>query len=673
MESKKNRIPKLPVYSCLFITLVTVLYEALLHLWVSNTLVPGRFVAVLAFAGGFGGILGFLVSLITNKKAQKWVTFALTLILAVLYLMEYFIEDAYQTYMTLNTVIGGAGGVATGFLDVVVNLLGRNLWRIGLFLLPPAAYLLLADPRIISWKRRGVLAGAVAVCYLLGFFVVHQFTVDAARFTTAYSFDSAVRSLGLNMALGLETVRGSGSVQEEPGFVIETIPTEPTQQTEPDVSDPTAPTEIVYADNVMDIDFAALAETTRDYSQKAIHSYVASVKPTKQNAYTGIFEGKNLIFITAEAFTAEVIDPELTPTLYRLANEGIKFTDYYQPAWGASTTSGEFSNLVGLVPANGGGCMFEPVQQDMFLLIGKQLQKLGYSSAAYHNNDYTFYERQSTHIHLGYDKYIGYGNGMEEGVTGVWPQSDLEMVDFTLPQHLGEQPFSLYYMSVSGHSVYAVNQNAMSAKNYDKVKDLPYSEAVKCYLACNLELEYALESMVRQLEEAGIADDTVIVIAPDHYPYGLEKSSTWGNNLDCLSELYGVKCDNRYVREHSALIIWSGSIEDMDLQVDTPVYSLDILPTISNLFGVEYDSRLLIGRDVFSDAEPLVLWPDHSWKTEKGTFDTDTGVFTPAEGVEVSESYIQRIKTLVANKITYSQSVQYYDYFHFLKKAITQE
>ena len=673
MESKKNRIPQIPLRSCLFVILVTVLYEALLHLWVANTLVPGRFLAILAFAGGFGGALGFLVSLITNKSAQKWVTFAVTLILAVLYLMEYFIEDAYQTYMTLNTVIGGAGGVATGFLDVVVTLLSRNLWRIGLFLLPPVAYLLLADPQIIRWKRRGVLAGAVAASYLLGFFLVNNFTVDAARFTTAYSFDSAVRSLGLNMALGLETLRGSGSAQEEPGFVMETVPTEPTQATEPEVVDPTAPTEIVYADNVMDIDFAALAETTTDYSQKAIHSYVASVKPTKQNAYTGIFEGKNLIFITAEAFTREVIDPELTPTLYRLANEGIQFTDYYQPAWGASTTSGEFSNLVGLVPANGGGCMFEPTQQDMFLLIGKQLQRLGYSSAAYHNNDYTFYDRHSTHVHLGYDKFIGYGNGMEAGVNGQWPQSDLEMVDFTLPQHLGEQPFSLYYMSVSGHSVYDVNQNAMSAKNYDKVKDLPYSEAVKCYLACNLELEYALQSMVRQLEEAGIADDTVIVIAPDHYPYGLEKSSTWGNNLDCLSELYGVKCDNRYVREHSSLIIWSGSIEDMDLQVDTPVYSLDILPTISNLFGVEYDSRLLIGRDVFSDAQPLVLWPDNSWKTDKGTFDTDTGVFTPAEGVVVDENYIERINTLVANKITYSRSVQYYDYFHFLKKAISEE
>ena len=406
MESTKTRLPRIPVRSCLFLTLVTVLYEVLLHLWVADVLMTGRFVAISAFAGGFGGILGFLVSLITNKKVQKWVTFAVTLLLAVLYLMEYFIEDAYQTYMTLQTVIGGAGGVATGFLDVVVNLLGRNLWRIGLFLLPPAAYLLLAAPRIISWKRRSVLAGAVAVSYLLGFFVVNRFTVDADRFTTAYSFDSAVRSLGLHMALGLETVRSSGGPGEEPGFVIESIPTEPTEATLPPVSDPTAPTEIVYGDNVLDIDFAELAESTGNYAEKAIHSYVASLQPTKQNACTGLFAGKNLIFITAEAFTSEVIDPELTPTLYRLANEGIRFTDYYQPAWGASTISGEFSNLVGLVPTGGGSCMFEAVQQDLFLMMGKQLQRQGYRSAAYHNNDYTFYERQHTHIQLGYDQYI---------------------------------------------------------------------------------------------------------------------------------------------------------------------------------------------------------------------------------------------------------------------------
>ena len=117
-------------------------------------------------------------------------------------------------------------------------------------------------------------------------------------------------------------------------------------------------------------------------------------------------------------------------------------------------------------------------------------------------------------------------------------------------------------------------------------------------------------------------------------------------------------------RDHNALIIWSGSIEDMDLEVNTPTYSLDILPTLSNLFGVEYDSRLLVGRDVFSEAEPLVLWPDFNWKTDKGAY--MDGKFIPAEGVEVDDEYVERISKIVKNKITYSRSVGKQDYFNYV-------
>ena len=105
--------------------------------------------------------------------------------------------------------------------------------------------------------------------------------------------------------------------------------------------------------------------------------------------------------------------------------------------------------------------------------------------------------------------------------------------------------------------------------------------------------------------------------------------------------------------------------------VDTPTYSLDILPTLSNLFGVEYDSRLLVGRDVFSDAEPLVLWYDFTWKTDKGLFNPESGKFTPAEGVSVEEGYVDRIKALVQNKIHYSREVQQTDYFNYLAKAMS--
>ena len=244
------------------------------------------------------------------------------------------------------------------------------------------------------------------------------------------------------------------------------------------------------------------------------------------------------------------------------------------------------------------------------------------------------------------------------------------MIDFTIPQHLDAQPFSLYYMSVSGHSEYSQGGNDMSRKNYSIVADLDASEAIKCYIAANLEFEYAMASLVAQLEEAGIADDTVIAISSDHYPYGLDQSDAWGTSESYLSELFGQPCDSRFVRDQNALIIWSGCLEDMDIVVDTPVSSLDLLPTLSNLFGVAYESRLLPGRDVFSDTTPLVFWPDYSWKTDKGTYNSSNRTFTPNEGVTVDEGYVDRISSQVKNKLTYSKAVQTEDYFNYIVKAL---
>ena len=244
------------------------------------------------------------------------------------------------------------------------------------------------------------------------------------------------------------------------------------------------------------------------------------------------------------------------------------------------------------------------------------------------------------------------------------------MIDVTVPRYIDQQPFSIYYMTVSGHCMYSLNANAMAKKHYDEVADMDCSEAVKCYYASQLELEAAMASLVRQLEEAGIADDTVVVISSDHYPYGLERSGTWQNTSDYLAELYGVDRYDNFIRDHNALILWSGCLEDLDITVEEPVYSLDILPTLSNLFGLPYDSRLLVGRDVFSEETPLVLWPDFSWKTDKGLYNAQTGVFTPAEGVQAEKDYIDYISSVVRNKITYSRSVLDTDFFNYVSKAL---
>ena len=666
-----RKINKYPIPGWLA-AMITVLYcETLLHLWTTDTVSIGRFAAVLAVALGFGGVLGQIVSFIGHKNWGKWVTVALLTVVSVFYIVEYFVNDAYMTYMPMGTLLGGAKGVATDFADVVAALVVKDFWRILVMLLPVILYALLAVPAATSWRTRWCGLAAALAAYLLGFAIVLTVGTDASRFSLDYHFDSAIRCFGLNMGMSLDLLNsGKGEAAQGDFVVVETVPPETLPlETSPEESIPKG-TEVVYEPNVMDFDFAALAESEDNIRIANIHKYLSTVSPTMQNEYTGLFKGKNLIIITAEAFSKEVIDPELTPTLYRLATKGIEFRDFYQPMWGGSTSSGEFSVLTGLVSASGTNSIKESYQQDLFLSIGKQLQKEGYYSAAYHNHLYNFYDRDKTHTYYGYDTYMGMHNGMEEGVTEQWPESDLEMMDFTVPLYIDHQPFSIYYMTVSGHCRYNQLGNKMSGKNYHVVQDLDHSETVKSYLACQLELEYAMESLVRQLEEAGIADDTVIVLTADHYPYALEKSSTWNNAQDYVAELYGYDPKNNIQRDHNALIIWSGCIEDMDLVIEDPVYSLDILPTISNLFGVEYDSRLLVGRDVFSDAEPIVLWYDYTWKTDKGCYDSSTRQFTPAEGVEVDEAYVKRIADIVYNKIYYSREVQNTDYFNYLSPLL---
>ena len=133
---------------------------------------------------------------------------------------------------------------------------------------------------------------------------------------------------------------------------------------------------ILEEENKLEIDFAALAETDSGTFKK-IDEYVASLEPSKKNGMTGLFAGKNLILISAEAFTAEVIREDLTPTLYRLATKGIQFTDSYQPA-GAGTTGGECQNIFGLSPALGGSSVKATSSYNNYFTMGSQLNRLGY-------------------------------------------------------------------------------------------------------------------------------------------------------------------------------------------------------------------------------------------------------------------------------------------------------
>ena len=301
------------------------------------------------------------------------------------------------------------------------------------------------------------------------------------------------------------------------------------QATVPDVTEQTIPVtepeEVVveYGLNQLDIDFASLESSVSKIT--SLNEYVASLTPSSQNEFTGLFAGKNLILITAEAFTLESIDPVLTPTLYRLYSKGIQFTDYYQFA-GSGTTGGEYQNIFGMIPTDGGQSFKNTEDNYNYYTIGSMLDRLGYYGQAFHNNSYTYYSRHRTHNNIGYSAgFMGYGNGIEEYVDDTWPQSDLQMIQGTLPLYIENQPFNIYYMTVSGHSRYSTYDNFIAYQNWSRVSDLSYSKAVRAYLATQLELEDAMACLVEQLEDAGIADNTVICLTTDHFPYGLDSGA----------------------------------------------------------------------------------------------------------------------------------------------------
>ena len=675
---KKKETKKISFPAWLYLAIMVPVYETFLYFGTVEEVLWKRYVVIAFFAMAIGTVLGLLISLLP-KKPQKITTVVVGALLALLYIVQYFIYDAYHVFMTFEGILNGAEGVANDYLDVVLGLIVRNLWKIILVFLPVFLYGKFADVPVCNWKTRGglFLVAVLLTADAVGF--IYTFDIDAMRFTLETPFNYAVQSFGLNMGLGMNVLQSNteesmkfNEVEYVPPVTQPPVTTEPPAETDPAIEETEAPTEPprVYKEHSLGLDFAAMAEAEKNTNISSIHSYMATLTPAMENEYTGLFEGKNLIFITAEAFSSYVVDEERTPTLYRMMTEGIYFTDYYQPTWGAGTTGGEYSNLLSLIPYNSTESMQEVVQQDIFQAIGKQLQKQGYSSAAFHNNSHDFYNRHKTHTYLGYDIFMGYGNGMEQGITKQWPQSDEEMFRYTIPMYIDQQPFSLYYMTVSGHSTYLPENNAMTRKNWSYVEDLDYSVPVASYLACNMELEHSMAYLLEQLEEKGIMDDTVVVIATDHYPYGLAPSDTWGTYANYLQELIGQHVADSFIREKSSLIIWSGCLENMDLVVDEPTMSLDILPTLSNLFGLEYDSRLMCGRDVFSDQMAIALWVDGSWKTTMGSYNGYNSQFTPAEGVEVDENYIKSMNAYIRNKWTYSKAVTYYNYFNYINAEL---
>lgn len=613
------------------------------------------------------------LSIIWPKKVNTAISVVLSFVIAVFYCSQLIYNKVFHTFYTAYSVANG--GQAIQFWKEVLSTIGKNIVTM-LFLFLPLLFLCTFLRKKISYNRAPI---TVPISVLLLVLVTHFSSALCTYLTGQDSFspydmyfktisiDYSVENLGMLTTMRLDVQRTlTGFTQQLPDdFPIEDDDLPPEEEelpapetTAPNTSEETtteAPEEITYPPNVMQINFDELIQVESDKTIAQMHKYFSQVTPTNQNEKTGTEKGNNLILITAEAFSQYAIDKDLTPTLYKMATEGYQFKNFYTPIWGVSTSDGEYVACQGLIPKGGIWSFQTSAKNYLPFTMGNQLGKLGYSTNAYHNNTYTYYGRDKSHPNMGYT-YKGLGNGLD--VKKTWPESDLEMMEKSVDEYIGNKPFHAYYMTVSGHLNYTYSGNMMATKNQNAVKDLPYSDAVKAYLACNIELDKAMEYLLQKLEEAGIAENTLIAISADHYPYGLTNEE--------ISELAGHPVEENFELYRNAFILYrKGMTGEV---IERPCSSLDIIPTISNLLGLEYDSRLLAGRDMFSDSEPLIIFLNHSWITDKAKYNAKTKEVTSLTDEPVSEEYVKKINKIVNDKFIYSAKILEKDYYRKILK-----
>lgn len=656
----KRKLPLLLFYSFLIIYLELVYKSAVLNnVFSINTL------TVIIFSTPFI-LINTLISSLFKEKINRIISVVLSIFITLIYISQYIYFEFYDSIFSIYSIKEGTGQVFGEFFSAILKMVLDNIWVTLLFLIPFLLFIIFGK-KIFNFERNkkaslitsGLSIVSIAICILFVQFYDSGMYSLKRLYKETHAPMITINKVGLLSMEVLDLDRFVFGFEEKLYNINK--PTDNTDNKE-ETKKPEETDEIKY--NVLDIDFDKLISTEENSMVKSMHEYFKNVTPTKQNEYTGIFKGKNLIYITAEGFDKIAIDENLTPTLYKLANNGFVFENYYQPLFTVSTSDGEYMFLNSLIPKEGVWSFYRSSNIYMPFGVGNVFKREGYSTVnAYHDHTYTYYNRDESHPNLGFDKYIGCGNGLEELINcKTWPESDVEMINATVDDYISSDNFMTYYMTVSGHLNYTFTGNYISYKNKDLVKDLPYTDHVKAYLAANIELDRAIESLINKLKEKGKLDDTVIVISPDHYPYGLKTSE--------LNEISDTDRSDKFEMFHTSLILYNSEMKE-NVKVTKYVSSIDVLPTIYNLFGIEYDSRLLMGRDALSDAEGLVILSDRSFINEFGSYNSITGKYTKFNE-DVTNDYIEKLNHEVYQRFTmsslllYEKNGVYLDYYRKL-------
>ena len=329
-----------------FFPLNIIFCEIVFRIFVGNFFDIGLLVSI-ALSIPTGIILTILSSFFKSPKANKWIAFSISCIIFLIFSVQTVYYNIFNKLVVIYSLTNGGAEQVVSEGGLVMTAL-VNIWYcapyiIALFI--PTLVLIIFFNRFFSfnqasWLNKGIsLVSAILVRALCVLLVISIPLVNEV-YNGIFNQSQMLDKLGLLTTEYLDIKNNIFNMGADGEIVI--VPN--------DTSSTESETPKVYGENIMDIDFDALIKTETDKTVIKLHNYFKSEKATLKNEYTGMFKDYNVITLTAEAFAPYAIDKELTPTLYKMYNEGFKFTNYYNPPWSVSTSDGEYVGCTGLIP-----------------------------------------------------------------------------------------------------------------------------------------------------------------------------------------------------------------------------------------------------------------------------------------------------------------------------------
>ena len=638
------------------VTVLLYLYlETIFHLFVFEFDIDINYIYIVALSIATGLFVFALTNLSPSKIFNRIIYNILVVLSCVYFAAQLIYYKFYQSIISIYSLF--SGGQVFQFFDSILNVIKINIVPFTLLLLPIIIIILLQVFKVITFTKTKLI---YKLCFIVLFLIVEVLISLSIYYIPSDEMYSN-HNLYYKVHTPVLTVKRFGIVNMLKLDITRIV----TKFEEQDIGGEDIQNEEVVIEeetkyNITIEDWEELINMAPNNTIKDIDTYLSNTNPTKQNEYTGMFKGKNLVVFVAEAFSPMAINEELTPNLYKLQQEGFIFNNFYTPLYPVSTADGEFISDTSLIPKEGVWSMEYIKNNYMPLSYANIFEPLGYTSHAYHNNTYTYYHRDQYLKAMGYDSYLACRNGMEKLINcRIWPQSDYDMMNATMEDYINDEHFLAYYMTVSGHLEYTTNGNMMATRNYKVVDNyakehgLSWSHKAKSYIACNIELDKAVGALLAKLEEKGLLESTVISISADHYPYGLTLSE--------INEISDYKRDEAFEMHHNTWLLWSGDMTE-PVKVDKVAESLDIVPTLYNLFGIEFDSRLFMGRDILSDNDGIVIFSNRSYITDKTKYNSITKKYSE----EVEEDYSKLVSSTIYNKFKYSRLIIENDYYRSL-------